>query len=88
MIKRDNEAKGTSSCKIALYRTFLKCGVKTWEQVIKALEKCGHDDMAEQVKVQLLKAYSKVRDFIALDNVICIVNYLAYDHMYNCLATI
>ena len=69
MIKRDNEAKGTTSCKIALYRIFLQCGVKTWEQVIKALEKCGHGDMAEQVKVQLLKAYSEVTDFIASDNV-------------------
>ena len=69
MIKRDNEAKGTSSCKIALYRTFLKCGVKTWEQVIKALEKCRQSDIAEQVKVQLLKAYSKVTDFLTSENV-------------------
>ena len=69
MIKRDNEAKGTTSCKIALYRTFLQCGVKTWEQVIKALKRCNHGDLAEQVKLQLLKAYSQVTNFIASDNV-------------------
>ena len=52
-IKRDNEAKGTRSCKIALYRTFLQCGVRTWEQVITALENCGYEEIAEKVKVQL-----------------------------------
>ena len=69
MIKRDNEAKGTTSCKIALFRTFLQCGIKTWEQVIKALKRCNHGDLAKQVKLQLLKAYSQVTDFIASDNV-------------------
>ena len=52
-IKRDNEAKGTRSCKIALYRTFLQCGVRTWGQVITALENCGYEEIAEKVKVQL-----------------------------------
>ena len=64
MIKRDNEAKGTRSCKIALYRTFLQCGVRTWEQVIKALENCGHEETAEEVKAQLLKAYGMVTEFL------------------------
>ena len=59
-IKRDYEAKGTRSCKIALYRTFLQCGVRTWEQVITALKNCGHEETAEEVKVQLLKAYDAV----------------------------
>ena len=70
MIKRDNELKGTKSCKLALYRTFLQYGhAKSWEQVIKALEKCDHGDIAEQVKVKLLKAYGKVTDFITTENV-------------------
>ena len=51
MIRRD--FKETIPCKIALYRNFLQCGVKSWEQVIKALERSGYGDMAEQVKVQL-----------------------------------
>lgn len=59
-IKRDNEAKGTRSCKIALYRAYLQCGVKTWEKVITALENCGHEEIAEKVKTQLLKAYGAV----------------------------
>ena len=62
-IKKDN--KETRSCKIVLYRTFLKCGIKTWGQVIKALEKSGHDDIVEQVKLKLLKNYSKVMNNIA-----------------------
>lgn len=52
MIRRDN--KGTTSCKIALYRTFLQCGVKTWGQVIKALQRSGHGNIADQVKTQLV----------------------------------
>ena len=59
-IKRDNEGKGTRSCKITLYRTFLQCGVRTWEQVIRALESCDHGDVAEQVKMKLLENYGKV----------------------------
>ena len=59
-IKRDNEVKGTGSCKIVLYRTFLQCGVRTWEQVIKALEKSWQGDFIEQVKLQLLKSYIEV----------------------------
>ena len=61
-IKKDH--KETRSCKIILYRTFLKCGIKTWGQVIKALEKSGHDDIAEHVKLELLNNYSKVMNNI------------------------
>ena len=57
MIKKDNE--GTASRKIALYRTFLQCGVRTWEQVIKALEICGHGEIAVEVKMKLL-SYRKL----------------------------
>ena len=57
-IKEDNE--GTVSRKIALYRTFLQCGVRTWEQVIKALEICDHGEIAKQLKIQLLEYFSKV----------------------------
>ena len=57
-IKRDNEVKGTRYCKITLYRTFLQCGVKTWEHVIEALDNSGHADIAEQVKRRLLKDFS------------------------------
>lgn len=53
MIKRDH--KETASCKIALYRAFLKCGVKTWKQVIVALEGSGNHNFAEQVKLNLVK---------------------------------
>ena len=60
MIKKDNEVKGTISCKIALYRTFLQCGVRTWEQVIQALEKSGQGEIIGQVKLQLLESYGKV----------------------------
>ena len=60
-IKKDNE--GTVSRKIALYRNFLQCGVKTWEQVIKALKICGHGEIAEQVKMLLLQYFSKVIKF-------------------------
>ena len=64
-IKKDNELKGTASCKIALYHTFLKCGIKTWEQVIKALHNSDHDEIAEHVKLQLLINYGKVIKLIA-----------------------
>ena len=57
-IKKDNE--GTASRKLALYRTFLQCGVKTWEQVIKALEISDHGEIADQVKMKLLEYFSKV----------------------------
>ena len=59
-IKKDND--DTPSRKVALYKNFLQCGVRTWEQVIKALEICGHDDIAEQVKTQLLEHFSKVNN--------------------------
>ena len=57
-IKEDK--KEIRSCKMALYRTFRQCGKTTWEQVIKALDKSGHDNIAEDVKMQLLKDYSEV----------------------------
>ena len=56
MIRKDY--KETTPCKITLYRTFLKCGIKTWEQVIKALQRSGNGDFVEPVKVQLLKDLS------------------------------
>ena len=59
-IKRDNAEKGTGSCKIVLYRTFLQCGVRTWGQVIKALEKSDNDNIADETKVQLVENYIKV----------------------------
>ena len=42
---------------MALYKTFLKCGVKTWETVVKALEESENDSIAKQVKKQLVKDY-------------------------------
>ena len=57
-IKRDNDGKGTTSCKITLYRTFLRCGIKTWEQVIEALNNSGYDKIAEQVQERLLKDFA------------------------------
>ena len=60
VIKRDNELKGTSTCKIVLYRMFLKCGIKTWEQVIKALQNSDHGEIADNVKLQLFKNYGEV----------------------------
>ena len=43
----------TRSCKTALYREFLKCGVATWETVIDALENCNECNIAEQVMIKL-----------------------------------
>ena len=57
-IKRDNDGKGTSSCKITLYRTFLRCGIRTWEQVIEALNNSGYDKIAEHVQERLLKDFA------------------------------
>ena len=59
--------KGTSSSKIALYRTFLRCGIRTWEQVIKALRRSNHGDIAEHVELQLLINYSKVINTVIYD---------------------
>ena len=59
-IKRDHVNIGTASCKIALYTTFLQCGVKTWEQVLIALHKSGQGELAKEVEKQLLELYSKV----------------------------
>ena len=42
---------------MALYETFLQCGVKTWETVVKALEESENGTIAEQVKRQLVKDY-------------------------------
>ena len=47
---------------MTVYRKFLECGVKTWEQVIGALERSGYDDIAAQVKTQLLENYNEVMD--------------------------
>ena len=84
-IKRDNE--GVRSCKITLYRTFLKCGIKTWEKVINALENSGHDDVAKHVKMQLLKNYSKVMNIMSSSiNIMlfsfCDLNFLVYKCSY------
>lgn len=59
MIKIGNESKGVSSCKIALYKAFLQCGVKTWQTVVKALQDCENNSIAEEVKKQLVKDYLK-----------------------------
>ena len=59
MIKINNESKGASSCKIALYKAFLQCGVRTWQTVVKALQDSENDSIAEEVKKQLLKDYPK-----------------------------
>ena len=56
-IKVNNEGKGVRSCKIVLYRTFLKCGVKTWETVINALEESDNETIAEEVKTKLIKEF-------------------------------
>ena len=75
-IKRDNEGKGTRSSKITLYRTFLQCGVNTWEQVIRALESCDHGDIAEQVKMKLLENYGKVMNSICpACTIMCLLTY-------------
>lgn len=54
-IKTGYEAKGTNACKIALYRAFFKCGVKTWETVINALERSNHVNIADDLKARLGK---------------------------------
>ena len=43
---------------MALYEKFLECGVKTWETVINALEESDNDDIAKQVKMQVVKHYA------------------------------
>ena len=40
-----------------MYEEFLKCGIKTWETVINALEESGEINIAEEVKTKLLKGY-------------------------------
>ena len=44
-IKIDNEGKGINSCKMELYKTFLRCGVKTLETVVNALEESDNDNI-------------------------------------------
>ena len=43
---------------MALYEKFLECGVKTWKRVINALEESDNDDIAKQVKMQVVKDYA------------------------------
>ena len=43
---------------MALYEKFLECGVKTWETVINALEESDNEDIAKQVKMQVVKDYA------------------------------
>jgi len=56
-IKIDNEGKRLSSCKMALYRKYLKCGVKTWETVINALELSKNVNIMKEVKMHLIKDF-------------------------------
>ena len=56
-IEIDNKVQGINSCKMALFVTFLQYGVRTWETVVNALEESNNDDMAKQVKIQLIKDY-------------------------------
>ena len=59
---------GISSCKIELYQKFIQCGNKTWEQVVKALQNSGNGEIAEKVKLELLKNYSEVINLIVYCN--------------------
>ena len=43
---------------MALYETFLQCGMRIWETVVKALEESENDNIAEEVKKQLVKDYA------------------------------
>ena len=56
-IKIDNDGKGLNSCKMALYRKFLKCGVRTWEKVISALELSENVNIMKEVKMKLMKDF-------------------------------
>ena len=56
-IKVNNEGKGVKSYKMALYRTFLKCGVKTWETVINALDESDNESIAKDLKTKLLNEF-------------------------------
>ena len=44
---------------MALYETFLECGVRKWETVINALEESDNEEIAKQVKMQVIKDYAK-----------------------------
>ena len=80
-IKRDNEIKGINACKIALYRAFLKCGMRTWKQVIEALERSGEGDMAKQVTTQLLKDFVNPNDII-YKGIRIYISMCVYIHIY------
>ena len=43
---------------MALYETFLQCGVKTWGTVINALEESDNEDIAKEVKMRVVKDYA------------------------------
>lgn len=43
---------------MALYETFLQCGVATWETVVNALEESKNGNIAKEVKTKLVKEYS------------------------------
>ena len=63
----------------------MRCGIRTWEQVIKALRRSNHDDIAKDVELQLLINYSKVINTVLYDL------YIALTCIYNkelCLTTI
>ena len=82
-IKLNNEGKGKNSCKVALYRAFLNCGVKTWNTVSKALEDSENGDIAKEVKERLIKNYICKGDelFIAIQLSINTSDHCSYLHM-------
>lgn len=40
-----------------LYRAFMKCGVKTWETVVNALEDSDNVNIAKEIKKKLVEDY-------------------------------
>jgi len=55
----NNEIKGVNSCKIALYRKFIQVGERTWQRVLKALDKSGNRRLAEEVEAELQKEFAQ-----------------------------
>ena len=53
----------------------MKYGTRTWAQVIKALRRSNHDDIAEHVELQLLINYSKVSNTVIYDLYIALTNF-------------
>ena len=53
MIRKNHQE--IESCKIELFQEFIRCGVRTWETVINALEKSNELNIAEYVKMKLNK---------------------------------